>query len=124
MVVEYNIVKQLSNNKILIEENFNSKSKNNRPRYYMLDEKYADRFIKSKKQADLLTSDQSLLSFLLAVSIGLLAGMTSKTNKLKNTIFGFGAGILTYIGGEYFDKWLKKSTEKKILQRFDVKEVV
>lgn len=123
MVVEYNIVKQISNNKIVIEESSTSKTKN-KPKYYLLDERYADRFIKSKKQADLLTRQQSVFSVLLAVSIGLLAGMTSKTNKLKNTVLGLGAGILTYIGGEYFDKWLKKSTEKKILQRFDVKEII
>lgn len=122
MVVEYNIVKHLSNNKIVIEESSSSKS-NNQHKYYLLDEKYSDKFIRSKKQSDLLTKQQSVFSVLLGVSVGLLAGMTSKTNKLLNTILGLSAGTLAYFGGECFDKWLKKSTEKKIFQRFDVKEI-
>lgn len=123
MVIEYNIVKQLPNSKVVIEESSSSKSKN-KPQYYLLEEKYADKFIRSKQQADILTKHQSVFSVLLAVSIGLLAGMTSKTNKLKNTIFGLGAGGLAYLGGEYFDRWLKKSTEKNIMQRFNAEKII
>lgn len=75
MTVEYNIIKNLPNNKVIIAESKTNTSKNNKPKYYLLNEKYADLFIKNKKHSDILTKTQSVLSIIIGASIAILAGI-------------------------------------------------
>ena len=58
-----------------------------------------------------------------ALSIALYVGMRCKTDKIKNTLFGIGAGAITFAGGEIFDRWFKKNTDKRILKLFNAKEI-
>lgn len=122
MTTEYNIIKKLPDNKIIIEETKKNNSKNHL-KYYLLNEEHADLFIKNKKNSDLLTKTQSVLSMVVALSIALYVGMRTKTDKIKNTLFGIGAGAITFAGGEIFDRWFKKNTDKRILKLFNAKEI-
>lgn len=121
--MEFNVVNKLNDNKVLISET-NKYAENQPVRYYIANQDNADKFIKSKKSLEMANKFQKSMSGALAVSAGVLAGVSMKHGgKVGKIATGIAVGVATLIGALKLDITVNNLSQKNNIKRMNVEEI-
>lgn len=120
--MEFNVVNKLNDNKVLISET-NKYAENQPVRYYIANQDNADKFIKTKKSLEMVNKFQKSMSGALAVSAGVLAGISIRGGKVGKVATGIVTGAVTLIGALKLDKAVDNLSQKNNMKRMNVEEI-
>ena len=122
-MMEFNVVNKLDDNKVLISET-NKYSENKPVRYYIANQDNADKFIKTKKSLEMVDKFQKSMSGALAISTGVLAGVSMKHGgKAGKIATGIAVAAATLIGALKLDKAVDNLSQKNNMKRMNVEEI-
>ena len=119
MVLEFALIKNLDNKRVLISENDKS-IKNSKDRLYVLPEENLDKFMKKRQLAD---NNQRLFSNLLAPMLGITVAVKSKFSNYVKFGIGIATTALSYIGFKNLDKYIDNLSQEQDMRRNKVQEV-
>lgn len=109
MPIVMNVVKQVSENKVLVSEKITTKN-NSSEKFYIVNEDKVDRFIKVKKQNRSFNAFQQVMSFMLAPAAGILVALKTPVNKAVKVPIGIALTACSYFLLNLVDKQFDQIT--------------
>ncbi len=122
MSLSVSVVKNLENNRVLIQEKSGSQ-KHPVERYYVAPEENADKFIAQRKTLNTNNKFQNVMTYSLSAGIGLLVAAVLKFGTLGKVISGVGVGLLSVFGSRKVDKMFDNRMQEINMKNYNVKEV-
>jgi len=120
MAINLSVVKNLENNRVLIQE---QSGKKNSPRLYSVPQENADKFISERKAVVRNNKIQKIMTYVTSAVIGLIVGSVVKFGTLGKVISGLVTGGVALTGSYATDKAMNKKLQANTLKNFDVEEV-
>lgn len=122
MSLSVSVVKNLENNRVLIQEKSGTK-KHPVERYYVAPQEKADKFIAQKQTLNTNRKFQNIMTYFLSAGIGLLVGAVLKFGTLGKVLSGVGVGLLALFGSKKADKNFNNKLEQINMKNHNVEEV-
>lgn len=122
MSLSVEVVRNLGNNKVLIQEKSGTEKKPVE-RYYVAPQENADEFIKRRRNAAVNNRFQRTMTYFMSAGIGLLVGTVLKFGTLGKVLSGAGVGLLALFSSLKVDKMLDNRLQKNIMKNNNVEEV-
>ena len=122
MVLEFALIKNLDNKRVLISEKDKS-IKNSKDRLYVLPEENLDKFMKKRQLADRINNNQRLFSNLLAPMLGITVAFKTKFSNYAKFAIGAATTALSYIGLKKMDKYIDNISQEQDMKKNKVQEV-
>ena len=122
MSLSVSVVRNLENNRVLIQEKSGTK-KHPVERYYVAPQEKADKFIAQKQTLNTNRKFQNIMTYFLSAGIGLLVGAVLKFGTLGKVLSGVGVGLLAFLGSKKADKSFNNKLEQINMKNYNVEEV-
>ena len=122
MSLSVNVVRNLENNRVLIQEKSGTE-KHPVERYYVAPQEKADKFIAQKQTLNTNRKFQNIMTYFLSAGIGLLVGAVLKFGTLGKVLSGVGVGLLAFFGSKKADKSFNNKLEQINMKNYNVEEV-
>ena len=122
MSLSVSVVRNLENNRVLIQEKSGTK-KHPVERYYVAPQEKADKFIAQKQTLNTNRKFQNIMTYFLSAGIGLLVGAVLKFGTAGKIISGIGVGLLAFLGSKKADKSFNNKLEQINMKNHNVEEV-
>ena len=122
MSLSVNVVRNLENNRVLIQEKSGTE-KHPVERYYVAPQEKADKFIAQKQTLNTNRKFQNIMTYFLSAGIGLLVGAVLKFGTAGKIISGIGVGLLAFFGSKKADKSFNNKLEQINMKNYNVEEV-
>ena len=122
MSLSVNVVRNLENNRVLIQEKSGTE-KHPVERYYVAPQEKADKFIAQKQTLNTNRKFQNIMTYFLSAGIGLLVGAVLKFGTAGKIISGIGVGLLAFLGSKKADKSFNNKLEQINMKNHNVEEV-
>ncbi len=122
MSLSVSVVRNLENNRVLIQEKSGTK-KHPVERYYVAPQEKADKFIAQKQTLNTNRKFQNIMTYFLSAGIGLLVGAVLKFGTLGKVLSGVGVGLLALFGSKKADKNFNNKLEQINMKNHNVEEV-
>ena len=122
MSLSVNVVRNLENNRVLIQEKSGTE-KHPVERYYVAPQEKADKFIAQKQTLNTNRKFQNIMTYFLSAGIGLLVGAVLKFGTLGKVLSGVGVGLLALFGSQKADKNFNNKLEQINMKNHNVEEV-
>ena len=122
MSLSVSVVRNLENNRVLIQEKSGTK-KHPVERYYVAPQEKADKFIAQKQTLNTNRKFQNIMTYFLSAGIGLLVGAVLKFGTLGKVLSGVGVGLLAFFGSKKADKNFNNKLEQINMKNHNVEEV-
>ena len=122
MSLSVNVVRNLENNRVLIQEKSGTE-KHPVERYYVAPQEKADKFIAQKQTLNTNRKFQNIMTYFLSAGIGLLVGTVLKFGTAGKIISGIGVGLLAFLGSKKADKSFNNKLEQINMKNHNVEEV-
>lgn len=122
MSLSVNVVRNLENNRVLIQEKSGTE-KHPVERYYVAPQEKADKFIAQKQTLNTNRKFQNIMTYFLSAGIGLLVGAVLKFGTLGKVLSGVGVGLLALFGSKKADKNFNNKLEQINMKNHNVEEV-
>ena len=122
MSLSVNVVRNLENNRVLIQEKSGTE-KHPVERYYVAPQEKADKFIAQKQTLNTNRKFQNIMTYFLSAGIGLLVGAVLKFGTLGKVLSGVGVGLLAFFGSKKADKSFNNKLEQINMKNHNVEEV-
>ena len=121
-MIEVSVVKNLPAKKTLVAEK--KKASDQKPcRYYILNEKNVDQFIKRRKNLNDSDVCQHVATTSLAIVTGAYVGIKMNTNKFIKALCGLTTTAALYAGFNKMDDYLDNMGQNKLKKQFKVEEI-
>ncbi len=122
MSLEFVLIKNLDNKRVLISENDKS-IKNSKDRLYVLPEENLDKFMRRRQLTYRTNNNQRLFSNLLAAMIGITVAFQTKFSNYVKFAIGTAATALSFIGCKKLDKYIDNLSQEQDMKKNKVQEV-
>ena len=122
MSLSVSVVRNLENNRVLIQEKSGTE-KHPVERYYVAPQEKADKFIAQKQTLNTNRKFQNIMTYFLSAGIGLLVGTVLKFGTAGKIISGIGVGLLAFLGSKKADKSFNNKLEQINMKNHNVEEV-
>ena len=122
MSLEFALIKNLDNKKVLISENEKS-IKDSKDRLYVLPEENLDKFMKKRQLTYRINNHQRLFSNIIAPMLGITVAFKTKLPSYAKFAIGATITTLSYIGFKKLDKYIDKLSQEEDMKRNKVQEV-
>lgn len=122
MSLSVSVVRNLENNRVLIQEKSGTE-KHPVERYYVAPQEKADKFIAQKQTLNTNRKFQNIMTYFLSAGIGLLVGAVLKFGTLGKVLSGVGVGLLAFFGSKKADKSFNNKLEQINMKNHNVEEV-
>lgn len=122
MSLSVSVVRNLENNRVLIQEKSGTE-KHPVERYYVAPQEKADKFIAQKQTLNTNRKFQNIMTYFLSAGIGLLVGTVLKFGTAGKIISGIGVGLLAFFGSKKADKSFNNKLEQINMKNYNVEEV-
>lgn len=122
MSLSVSVVRNLENNRVLIQEKSGTE-KHPVERYYVAPQEKADRFIAQRNSLNTNRKFQNIMTYFLSAGIGLLVGAVLKFGTLGKVLSGVGVGLLAFLGSKKADKSFNNKLEQINMKNYNVEEV-
>lgn len=122
MSLSVSVVRNLENNRVLIQEKSGTE-KHPVERYYVAPQEKADKFIAQKQTLNTNRKFQNIMTYFLSAGIGLLVGAVLKFGTLGKVLSGVGVGLLALFGSKKADKNFNNKLEQINMKNHNVEEV-
>lgn len=122
MSLSVSVVRNLENNRVLIQEKSGTE-KHPVERYYVAPQEKADQFIAQRNSLNTNRKFQNIMTYFLSAGIGLLVGAVLKFGTLGKVLSGVGVGLLAFLGSKKADKSFNNKLEQINMKNYNVEEV-
>ena len=122
MSLSVSVVRNLENNRVLIQEKSGTE-KHPVERYYVAPQEKADQFIAQRNSLNTNRKFQNIMTYFLSAGIGLLVGAVLKFGTLGKVLSGVGVGLLAFLGSKKADKNFNNKLEQINMKNHNVEEV-
>ena len=122
MSLSVSVVRNLENNRVLIQEKSGTE-KHPVERYYVAPQEKADQFIAQRNSLNTNRKFQNIMTYFLSAGIGLLVGAVLKFRTLGKVLSGVGVGLLAFLGSKKADKSFNNKLEQINMKNYNVEEV-
>ena len=122
MSLSVSVVRNLENNRVLIQEKSGTE-KHPVERYYVALQEKADQFIAQRNSLNTNRKFQNIMTYFLSAGIGLLVGAVLKFGTLGKVLSGVGVGLLAFLGSKKADKSFNNKLEQINMKNYNVEEV-
>ena len=122
MSLSVSVVRNLENNRVLIQEKSGTE-KHPVERYYVAPQEKADQFIAQRNSLNTNRKFQNIMTYFLSAGIGLLVGAVLKFGTLGKVLSGVGVGLLALFGSQKADKNFNNKLEQINMKNHNVEEV-
>ena len=122
MSLSVSVVRNLENNRVLIQEKSGTE-KHPVERYYVAPQEKADQFIAQRNSLNTNRKFQNIMTYFLSAGIGLLVGAVLKFGTLGKVLSGVGVGLLAFLGSKKVDKSFNNKLEQINMKNYNVAEV-
>lgn len=122
MSLSVSVVRNLENNRVLIQEKSGTE-KHPVERYYVAPQEKADQFIAQRNSLNTNRKFQNIMTYFLSAGIGLLVGAVLKFGTLGKVLSGVGVGLLAFLGSKKADKSFNNKLEQINMKNYNVAEV-
>lgn len=122
MSLSVSVVRNLENNRVLIQEKSGTE-KHPVERYYVAPQEKADQFIAQRNSLNTNRKFQNIMTYFLSAGIGLLVGAVLKFGTLGKVLSGVGVGLLAFLGSKKVDKSFNNKLEQINMKNYNVEEV-
>ena len=122
MSLSVSVVRNLENNRVLIQEKSGTE-KHPVGRYYVAPQEKADQFIAQRNSLNTNRKFQNIMTYFLSAGIGLLVGAVLKFGTLGKVLSGVGVGLLAFLGSKQADKSFNNKLEQINMKNYNVEEV-
>ena len=122
MSLSVSVVRNLENNRVLIQEKSGTE-KHPVERYYVAPQEKADQFIAQRNSLNTNRKFQNIMTYFLSAGIGLLVGAVLKFGTLGKVLSGVGVGLLALFGSKKADKNFNNKLEQINMKNHNVEEV-
>lgn len=122
MSLSVSVVRNLENNRVLIQEKSGTE-KHPVERYYVAPQEKADQFIAQRNSLNTNRKFQNIMTYFLSAGIGLLVGAVLKFGTVGKVLSGAGVGLLAFFGSKKADKSFNNKLEQINMKNYNVEEV-
>lgn len=122
MSLEFALIKNLDNKRVLISENDKS-IKDSKDRLYVVPEENLDKFMRRRQSTYRTNNHQRLFSNLLAPMIGITVAFQTKFSNYVKFAIGVVTTALSYIGCMKLDKYIDNISQEQDMKKNKVQEV-